>query len=152
MIEQVYELIPNHPGIYISIIEDQNYDEVDNLNAFCKTIDASLHVKNLSEKIYDKSLHVDKFKFEQERYNNHAVQYDFVFVCADEIKDILKVANKLYRILKNAGHIFFLCKKEFTYNQSEIFEDSNFVAINTISLNNEYDIISAKKMHGWMKV
>jgi len=152
MIEPVYELIPDYPGTFIAIIEDENYNEVDSLNEFCKKIDASLHVKSLANKKYDKGLHVDEFKFGQKKYNKHAIQYDFIFVCAKEIKDVLEVANKLYRILKNAGHIFFLCKNEFTPNLSEVFENSNFVAINTIALNNKYDIISAKKMHGWMKV
>ena len=152
MIEPVYELIPHYPGVFIALIEDKNHNEADSLNEFCKSIDASLHVKNLSQKQYDKSLHVDEFKFEQNRYNNHAVVYDFVFVCADEIKDMSQVANKIYRILKNAGHVFLLCKNELTANISEVLENSNFVAVNTISLNGEYDIISAKKMHGWMKV
>jgi hypothetical protein len=152
MIEPIYNLIPNYPGVYIALIEDANYNEANSLNDFCKNIDATLHVKNLSNKQYEKSLHVDEFQFEQNRYNNHAVQYDFVFVCAKEINNLLEIANKIYRILKNAGHLFFLCKKEFSLDDSEVFENSNFVAINTISLNDEYDIISAKKMHGWMKV
>ena len=152
MIEPLFELIPDYPGMYIAIIEDENYDEVESLHEFCTNINASLHVKNLSKKQYDSSLHVDEFEFEQNRYNNHAVQYDFVFICAKEVNDLLKVANKTYRILKNAGHLFFLCKKEFSAGAFEIFENSNYVAINTINLNDEYDIISAKKMHGWMKV
>lgn len=152
MIEPIYELIPNHPGVYICIIEDENYDEVKSLNQFANNINASLHVKSLSPKKYDKSLHVDAFEFEQARYNNHAVLYDFVFVCAKDINNLSEVANKIYRILKNAGHVFLLCKNELATKQSEVFENSNFVAVNTISLNDEYAIISAKKMHGWMKV
>jgi hypothetical protein len=152
MIEPIYELIPNYPGIYIALIEDENHDEADSLNKFCQDINASLHVKSLSDKKYNKSLHVDDFDFAQTRYNNNAVQYDFVFVCVKEIDNILETANKIYRILKNAGHLFFLCKNELTHKQSEIFENSNFVAVNTIALNDQYDIISAKKMHGWMKV
>jgi len=152
MIEPIYELIPNHPGIFIALIEDDNYNETENLDKFCQDINASLHVKSIGQKEYSKSLHVDIFKFQQPRYNNHAIQYDFVFVCAKETQNLLEIANKIYRILKNAGHIFFLCNKKSSDEKSEIFENSNFVAINKISLNDEYDIISAKKMHGWMKV
>ena len=152
MIEQLFEVIPHYPGMYIAIIEDENYNEVESLNEFCKSIDATLHVKSLSNKQYSPSLRVDQFEFSQNRYDNHAVQYDFVYICAKEVDDLSKVANKTYRILKNAGHLFFLCKKEFTSDTSEIFENSNYVAINTINLNSEYDIISAKKMHGWMNV
>jgi len=140
MIEPIFTLIPNHPGIYISMIEDENFDCVDKLKEYAKSIKAILHV--------------NEFNFEEKRYTKHAVQYDFLFICADIYKrnDILEIANKTYRVLKNAGHVFVLSKKESTCRLSNVFENSNFVAINTISLNDEYDVISAKKMHGWMKV
>jgi 2-polyprenyl-3-methyl-5-hydroxy-6-metoxy-1,4-benzoquinol methylase len=140
MISPLFALIPNHPGIYISIIEDENFDCVDELKVYADSIKATLHV--------------NEFEFEQKRYNKHAIQYDFVFICAkiEHRSDILEIANKTYRVLKNAGHVFILSPKESTRKLSQFFEDSNFVAINPIPLNSEYDIISAKKMHGWMKV
>ncbi len=154
MIEPLFALIPNYPGVFISIIEDENFDCVPNLFEYSKSIQATLHVKSLCDKDYDDSLHVDEFMFEQKRYNNHAVQYDFLFLCANITKrgDILNIANKMYRIIKNAGHCFVLSEKESTPRLIDIFEESNFVAVNTISLNSEYDIISAKKMHGWRRV
>ncbi len=140
MISPLFALIPNHPGIYISIIEDENFDCAKELQEYTDSINATLHV--------------NKFNFEQKSYTKHATQYDFLFICTDVDKrnDILEIANKTYRVLKNAGHIFILSKKEFTCRLSEVFEESNFVAINTISLNDEYDVISAKKMHGWKRV
>jgi|LGOV01.1.fsa_nt_gb Icc-related predicted phosphoesterase len=140
MISPLFALIPNHPGIFISIIEDENFDCVDTLKEYSQSIKATLHV--------------NEFNFEKKNYNKHAVQYDFLFICADVNKrnDILEIANKIYRVLKNAGHVFVLSKKESTCRLSEIFEESNFVAINTISLDDEYDVISAKKMHGWKRV
>jgi len=153
MISPLFALIPNHPGIYISIIEDENFNCVDELKEYTDSIEATLHVKSLSFKEYPEALHVDEFRFEQKRYNNHAVQYDFIFVCADiGTHNIASVANKLYRVVKNAGHAFILIPKESSAKITQIFEESNFVALNTISLNDEYDIVSAKKMHGWMKV
>ncbi len=154
MISPLFALIPNHPGIFISIIEDENYESLKELEEYANSIKATLHVKSLSDKKYPDSLHVDEFRFEQKRYNNHAIQYDFVFLCADidRRSDIKEIANKIYRVLKNAGHVFVLTKKESTCRLSQIFEESNFVAINTISLDSEHDIISAKKMHGWMKI
>ena len=140
MISPLFALIPNHPGIYISIIEDENFDCITKLEDYANSIKATLHV--------------NEFNFEKKNYNKHATQYDFLFICADISKrnDILGIANKSYRVLKNAGHTFVLSKKESTCRLSEIFEESNFVAINTISLDDEYDVISAKKMHGWKRV
>jgi len=140
MISPLFALIPNHPGIFISIFEDENFDCVETLREYTESIKATLHV--------------NQFNFEQKKYTKHAVQYDFLFICADISKrnDIPEIANKTYRVLKNAGHVFILSKKESTCRLNEIFEESNFVAINTISLDEEYDVISAKKMHGWKRV
>jgi len=154
MISPLFDLIPNHPGIFISIIEDECFECVNELVQYANSIEATLHVKSLSDKNYPESLHVDEFRFEQNRYNNHAVQYDFVFICAaiDTRSDTLDIANKIYRVLKNAGHVFVLSKKESTCKLTKILEESNFVALNTIDLNSQFDVISAKKMHGWMRV
>ncbi len=154
MIKPLFDLIPNHPGIFISIIEDENFECVNELVQYSSSIKASLHVKSLSDKNYPESLHVDRFSFEQNRYNNHAVQYDFIFLCAniDDRNDILEIANKIYRILKNAGHVFVLSPKSFTCKLTQTLEESNFVALNTIDLNSQFDVVSAKKMHGWMRV
>ncbi len=154
MIEPLFTLIPNYPGSYIAIIEDENFDCVDRLAKYAKTIDATLHVKSISNKNYDKALQVDKFSLEQKRYNTHAVQYDFIFLCANvqSREDLEQIANKLYRVMKNAGHLFLLYEKKSEENLTTILQKSNFVALNTITLSDTYDIISAKKMHGWMKV
>ena len=140
MISPLFALIPNHPGIYISIIEDENFECIDELKQYANSINATLHA--------------NEFNFEEKRYNKHAIQYDFLFICAniDRRKDMLEIANKTYRVLKNAGHVFVLSKKESTCRLNNVFEESNFVAINTISLDDEYDVISAKKMHGWKRV
>ncbi|WP_024954197.1 hypothetical protein [Sulfurospirillum arcachonense] len=153
-LELLYDLIPHHPGLFISIIEDENYECVTSLAKFSQSINASLHVKSLKQKIYPNHLHVDDFSFEQNRYNHNAIQYDFLFLCAslEKKEDITEIANKLYRIIKNAGHLFILSKKESTDSLSKTFENSNFVALNSIELNAQYNIISAKKMHGWMRV
>lgn len=138
--EKIFELIPKYPGSYISIIAYKNSKEVEILKEFCSLIKATLHVNTIGE----------NFSYETKRFNKHAIQYDFVFLC-DEIRDI-EVAKKVYRILKNAGHLFLVCKKDSTYDANELLEKSNFVALNSIDLNQTHDIISAKKMHGWMKV
>ena len=154
MISPLFALIPNHPGIFISIIEDESFECIDQLVKYTTSIEATLHVKSLSDKKYLECLHVEEFRFEQNRYNNHAIQYDFIFVCAnmENRSDTLDIANKLYRVLKNAGHVFVLSKKESTCKLIQVLEESNFVALNTIDLNSQFDVVSAKKMHGWMRV
>lgn len=152
-LELLYELIPDYPGIFIALIEDENYDCAKNLHEFSKKREFTLHVKNLSDKAYEKSLHVESFKFEQKLYNSNATQYDFVFLCADiEKYNPKEISKKIYRILKNAAHLFLISPKDNTDELSAVLEDSNFVALNIIELTPNIDVISAKKMHGWMRV
>ncbi len=108
MIEPLFALIPNYPGIYISVKEDENFDCIDKLEKYAKSIKGTLHV--------------NEFSFEDKKYTKHAVQYDFLFICAeiDKRNDILEIANKTYRVLKNAGHVFILSKKEPAYRLSQI--------------------------------
>lgn len=153
-IELLFDLIPDYPGLYLCVIEDENYNCVQSLADFSKRVEAHLHVKNLSDKTYEKSLHVEDFSYGQKSYNSHAVQYDFVFLCSDisQREDIQEITKKIYRILKNAAHVFILSPKETTATISPILEESNFVALNVIELTDDIDVISAKKMHGWMRV
>ncbi|WP_458700036.1 hypothetical protein ACKGJI_09440 [Sulfurospirillum sp. 1307] len=138
--EKIFELIPGYPGSYISLICPKDFDGIQDLQKFCNSIKATLHVNIINE----------DFSYEDKKFNKHAVQYDFVFLI-DDIEDIM-ITKKIYRILKNAGHTFILCKKDSTCKTFDLLENSNFVALNQIDLDDKHDIISAKKMHGWMRV
>jgi hypothetical protein len=154
--ELLFDLIADHPGLNIALIDDGSYDCEDKLVKFCQSINAKLYIKSLIPRnhIHGEALHVEEFKFTQERYNKQALQYDFLFICAniEDIKDMDSVANKIYRALKNAANLFLVVNKNMQFDFCTILEKSNFVALNTIDLNDEVNVVSAKKMHGWTKV
>jgi len=154
--ELLFDLIPHHPGLHLAIIDDSSYDCVDRLASFCKDINAHLHVKSIMSSNYKENniLHVEKFEFSQEKYNKQAIQYDFLFLCAkiEDIDDIDSIVQKIYRSVKNSAHVYIVVTKGETDTLPEVLEAQNFVAVNTIELNEDENIISAKKMHGWTRV
>ncbi len=154
--ELLFDLIPDHPGLNIAIIDDGSYQCEDKLVEFCQSINAKLYIKSLitRKNIHNNALQVEEFNFTQEKYNKQAMQYDFLFICANikDIKDFSIVANKVYRAIKNAAHLFLAVTKNNPFDFHTTLEESNFVALNTIDLNDEVNIVSAKKMHGWTKI
>ncbi len=154
--ELMFEIIPPYPGLNIAIIENNQNTVVKKLEKFCQKIEASLHVKALRDRKEEKrgDLRIKNFSFEQSKYNNFSIIYDFLFLCADisERDDIDVVFKKIYRVMKNAGNLFVFAKKEDKQRYIELLEKTNYVAINSIDLNEKAEVIVAKKMHGWRKV
>jgi len=154
--ELLFDVIPNYPGLNISIISEKQDSCVKKLIEFCLEKEANLYIKTTSELNIEKNenTNVEKFSFKQSRYNKKSLQYDFMFLCIDisDRDDIDEIFKKIYRVMKNAANLFVLCKKEKSQEMMELLEETNYVAINTIELNSDYEIVCAKKMHGWRKV
>ncbi|MDX1808770.1 MAG: hypothetical protein R3331_04480 [Sulfurospirillaceae bacterium] len=156
-IELLLETIPSYPGQNIAIITDGTDEKsILKLIEFSRDIDANLYIKELdSTKLQsDGTVHIEKFSFEDTIYNSKSIQYDFLFLFAkfDDTSHFQSIAKKIYRAIKNAANLFVLTNKENSNTLVNILEETNFVAINMISLEDEFDAISAKKMHGWMRV
>ncbi len=154
--ELLFDLIPAHPGLNMAIIDDGHQDCVEKLAKFCESISANLYVKSLINTNLESSdcLHVEQFSFEQARYNRKSIQYDFLFLCAniEDKQKISEIAKKIYRVIKNAANLFMLANRENTDEISQILEETNFVALSVIDIDETFSIVSAKKMHGWTKI
>jgi hypothetical protein len=79
--------------------------------------------------------------------------YDYLFV-SSEIPDENKLSflKKTYGVIKNAGNIIIFVPKgdgSQIHLWSQLLEDNNFVATNTLDIFSNYDVIISKKMHGW---
>ncbi len=154
-IEELFEIIPNYPAMNLALINDGFLDIKDTFIKFAKEIDASLHIKDTSTalKTKENQLLTEPFDFGQKRYNSHSVLYDFLFLAADtETLELEMVLKKIYRVLKNAAHLFLFCKNEDIDKTIKLLETCNYVAINPVDSYKDLMIISAKKMHGWAKV
>jgi len=163
-IEQLISIIPNHPATRLLHISDSGEELSLELKKLAKIKDYEYLLNISNENFYEKvkdvysdgsSCIVHKMKFEQRRYVNMAKQFDFLFVTATVPREIInEFLKKSHTHIKNAGNIIiFLPKNNLELKDIwwQSLEDNLFVAINNIDMFSNYEIIIAKKMHGWGK-
>lgn len=154
-IKELFSVIPNYPGMNICLVDEFGVKE--SFIEYCKENEATLYLKNLNDNL-DNNLDndfikVEKFDFNDKRYNLHSVLYDFTYLCCDVDDDILpEVLKKFYRVIKNAGYLYLFSKDEDVNSLISLLEETNFVSVNVIDTYKDTKVISAQKMHGWMKV
>lgn len=121
-------------------------------------VDNSLDlVTNTLEQVREKNDgNIKYIKFEDEtsaRLRATARQYEYVI-----LGDILsycpnkdKILKLMYKAIENSGNIIILEKKtnDNLYELLELIENTGFQAVNNIDLFDEYNTITAKKMHHW---
>ena len=154
-IKELFSVIPNYPGLNIALVD--GFDLKDEFVSFCKSQEATLYLKDfdksLDKGLEDEFVKVEKFDFSDKRYNLHSVLYDFAFVCCDVNELPLgEIAKKFYRVIKNAGYLYLFVKDDDVQNVIKLLEETNFVSVNVIDSFKDINVISAQKMHGWMKV
>ncbi len=154
-IKELFSVIPNYPGLNIALVD--GFDLRDEFISFCKGQEATLYLKDfdksLDKGLEDEFVKVEKFDFNDKRYNLHSVLYDFAFVCCDINELPLdEIAKKFYRVIKNAGYLYLFIKDKDIQNVIKLLEETNFVSVNVIDSFKDTNIVSAQKMHGWMKV
>ncbi|WP_457598424.1 hypothetical protein [Hydrogenimonas sp.] len=97
---------------------------------------------------------VEPLDLKERRFNKHARLYENIFVSLEDPRleaDIEETLKKFYRIMKNAGVLVLLLQKEGSLRREidRYLEESFFVAINHIDIFDDYDVVNAKKLHGW---
>ena len=121
-------------------------------------VDNSLDlVTNTLEQVREKNDgNIKYIKFEDEtsaRLRAIAREYEYVI-----LGDILsycpnkdKILKLMYKAIENSGNIIILEKKtnDNIYELLELIENTGFQAVNNIDLFDEYNTITAKKMHHW---
>ncbi|UTJ06715.1 hypothetical protein [Arcobacter roscoffensis] len=121
-------------------------------------VDNSLDlVTNTLEQVREKNDgNIKYIKFEDEtsaRLRATAREYEYVI-----LGDILsycpnkdKILKLMYKAIENSGNIIILEKKtnDNIYELLELIENTGFQAVNNIDLFDEYNTITAKKMHHW---
>ena len=88
------------------------------------------------------------YKPTQERYNLQGKLYNHAFVMALP-DDFSKFAKRVYTGVANGGGLYLITPKTEVVTLEQILLNSNYVAINPISLDEDRVILYARKMHGW---
>ena len=159
----LFEIFPNFPSIRVMHITDQHSDVVKKLASFFKENEYEFDVmvsdaafqKSVEEALNEPSkyLTIRPLAYTDTQYNFKGRQYDTVVVDVDFDKILQEryFFERIYALMKNAAGILVLIPRQSTILEGieERLEDYNFVAVNPIDLFDEYQVIYAKKMHGW---
>jgi len=151
-IKKLLEIIPNYPKINIFHLNDFSCEACEKLYEFCDQNEYDYDLFTLDEKFLECVVKFGggKLDIKSQRYNKHSKLYDFIFIMIDfsKIEDKKLFLKKIYHICKNAAKIlFFLPKKEEELEY--LLEELNYVALNYIKISDNYEVLSAQKMHGW---
>ena len=159
---QLLAIIPNHPATRIMHFSDGGKPFCYAIKSFCKerTYEYQLNISNenflneIKEEYSVKGLSSTKLiQWDQRRYASMARLYDFLFITVDVPQEYREPFIKnVFHHIKSAGNIIlFLPKNDRQIVQEwwEILEENLFVAMNTIDMFENYEILIAKKMHGW---
>ncbi len=161
-IQQLLGIIPNYPSLIISQFSDGGEVFSNALSSLCLEREHEYQLNVLDEaflfkakELYGKNnlLTIKHIKWNQRRYSSLAKQYDFLFVTAtvpDEHRSFF--AKNIHSHIKNAGHIVLFLEKNNQKNRDEwwsLLEKYLFVAISSLDIFENYEILIAKKMHGW---
>ena len=161
-IDQLLGIINLYPAIRIMHFSDGSHLLSKKISRLCEENDYEYQLNCTSDIFYQKSalkyadtdlVKVKYINLEQPRYAIQAKMYDYLFVTSDiPDEEKLSFLKKTYGVIKNAGNIIIFVPKG-DYSQillwTQLLEDNNFVATNTLDIFSNYDVIISKKMHGW---
>ena len=164
IVDTLIQIIPNHPALRLMQVADINKNIsnenmlIDKLFEFVKDKEYDFHLNLITKD----NRYNDKYKLSKvssvrfldlnrASFMLQARLYDFVYISAD-IKDIGDFSQKIYKVIKGSGIILIFIdksKQDKLQEWKEELENNFFVAINTIDISNDFEVLSAKKMHGW---
>lgn len=137
LFKELFQPFPNISVLHIN-------KEVDFINStiedVVKSLDGNLEYKNF---IDEKSARIRATAREYE----YIILSDILSYCPN--KD--RVLKLMYKALENSANIIIL-EKKINNNMDEVkqlLDESSFVAINHIELFDDYNLITAKKLHMW---
>ena len=162
-IEQLLEIISKHPRLRIAHFSDGGEVFINTLNQLSveqgyeyqlHVLDEQLHQEVKANLPINEISNIKRIKWEQNRYASPALQYDLLFVTASIPNDYKEAfSKKIYSHIKSAGEIILFLEKNDRINSDEwriFLEEYLFVAINIeCNIFENYDILIARKMHGW---
>ena len=158
---QLSQIISSHyPNQQIMHLSDGSCDLHETLYALTKSrrFDYDLRLIEWEPEDLDPTTHgtctVETMDLGRRQYNKHAKKYDNVFTTLRSETlghDLQNTLRKFYRILKNAGVLVMLIEKDSPLLETidEELEKSYYTAVGHIDIFDDYEVVTAKKLHGW---
>ena len=161
-INSLLGIVSSHPRVRIAHFSEGGKVFVDALNDLAKEREYEYQLSIIGREflaetkarcsLNDISL-IKGIKWEQNRYASEARQFDFLFVTAQVPNDFRReFAKKIYSHIKSAGQIILFLEKNNRQNIDEwqmFLEEYAFVSMSTLDIFQNYELLIARKMHGW---
>ena len=160
-LDQLIQIIPDHPALRLMHFVDATTPLIDKLAALALSRDYEYQLlcldKTLAASLSQQytaahEIKVRPITLDRSRYNLQAKLYDFVFV-ETSVEDKEHFVKTVYGAMKNAANVFILLSakadKEEIESWRRVLEENFFVAFSAFDLGNTLQVVSAKKMHGW---
>ncbi|MEA3490823.1 MAG: hypothetical protein U9R27_02895 [Campylobacterota bacterium] len=161
-IDQLLGIINLYPAIRVMHFSDGSQQLTQKINTLCEQHHYDYQLNCTTDTCYEEMIDrygdegmikIKRFDLNRPRYAIQAKLYDYLFVTTQiPDEERLSFLKKTYAAIKNAGLILiFLPKDDLRQNHiwSELLLENYFVASNTLDIFADYDVIIAKKMHGW---
>lgn len=162
-VEQLLEIIQSKPGQRIVHFSDSSSILTKNLSDLCKTHDSAYHLYCTEDTCYDESIgtyegqdhiRITKFNLRRPRYLMQGIEFDYLVATLNFTEEDKAVfLEKCYPIIRTGGNIIIIIPNS-TYADrdewQEILEEQYYVSVNIMDdMLDDYDVIVAKRMHGW---
>jgi hypothetical protein len=162
-LEQLLQIVPDHPTIRIAHFTDSGMEMTDILSSFCQQKEYEYQINCTDPSFYEKvsetyahtrHVKVVKFTLERPKYMIQGKLYDFLFVTSAIDASMREACiERCHPVIKNAGNIIVFLpkgKREERYEWMRLLEEHNYVASSIIDdMFEHYDVLISKKMHGW---
>ena len=162
-VNQLLQIIQNKPAQRIVHFSDNSLDISERISQLCISYDNEYHLRccdtqsyEILSSQYQDYAHIQVFNFnlKRPRYVMQGIEYDYLISSLDfNNEDKEAFLQKCYPIIRTGGNIvLFTPKGDYASRDTwrAILEEQYYVSVNIIdNIFTDYDVIVAKRMHGW---
>ena len=162
-VDQLLEIIQNKPAQRVMHFSEGSHLLSKKLAALCLDYQSDYYLNCCKDACYDKAktkyaeaahVHVNKFALMRPRYKIQGMEYDYLISTLDFTdKDKASFLEKCYPIIRTGGNLILLIPNSSYAERDEwhaLLEEKYYVSATIIDdIFTEYDVIVARRMHGW---
>ena len=149
---------PHYPFQRIMLITDGRTDLHETLHDFTRRKGFEFDLRTVGCDIAPEDPHpecrIEAMNLQSPRYNRHAKQYENIFLALDPAlweEEAAAVLSRCHAVIKNAGILTILIERgePLLRRLDGLLEGCDYVAIGHVEIFEDFDVVTAKKLHGW---
>jgi len=162
-VDQLLEIIQSKPGQRIVHFSAEEYGLSKILHQFSQENDSNYYLYCTDKTFYETAketyqgeshIRVVNFNTQRPKYMIQGIEYDYLIANLDfNQEDKATFLGKCYPIIRTGGNIIILIPNSTSHVRDEwrdVLEEQYYVSVNIIdNIFDDFDVIVAKRMHGW---